>query len=134
MTDRRIVTAVAEALRNGLPPSEDLAAATEALAHVAIDAYETTAAQVTTLDQPSRFVVKGASVFPIDMLRHDHCWPVGGDFNRINFKPLGAGEATIELCAQFARCITPLRWASFGWTVTEIGGQEVIWENGRPRW
>ena len=133
MTDRRITKAVEDAFENAYidkraTPNLDH------LAELACETYEKTAATITTLDQPSRFVVKGSSVFPIDMLRHDHCWPVGGDFNRINFKPLGAGEATIELCAQFARCITPLRWASFGWTVTEIGGQEVIWENGRPRW
>lgn len=128
MTDRRITKHVFDAIHALCTDPE----ASRIIADAAVQAYEEAAASIPNPDEPSRFVVKGSSVFPIDMLRHDHCWPVSGDFNRINFKPLGAGEATIELCAQSARCITPLRWASFGWTVTEVGGVAVEWKDGRP--
>ena len=131
MTDHRITKAVEEAVAivtvGGTPDHP----AVKTVAEAAIQAYEAVAAQITT-DEPCRFSVSGSSVFPIDMLRHDHCWPVGGDFNRIGFKRLGDDPATIELCAQSARCVTPLRWASFGWIVTEVNGVTVVWENGRP--
>jgi hypothetical protein len=78
------------------------------------------------LDSPTRFVVKGRGVFPADMLRHDHCWPVDGDINRVTDPTVKLGDrkdVTVTLCAQARRCITPARWASFGWVVTEIDGE-----------
>lgn len=79
-------------------------------------------------DEPARFTVRGKGIFPADMLRHDHCWPVDGDINCIsNPNLIGRGNyATIVLCAQSRRGITPNRWASFGWAVTEIDGDMVI--------
>lgn len=86
-------------------------------------------------DAPIRFTVKGHGIFPADQLRHDRCWPVDGDLNRVTDPTVRLGEeknVTVTLCAQSRRHITPQRWASFGWTVTEIDGCPVVWENGRP--
>ena len=76
-------------------------------------------------DEPTRFTVKGRGLFPIDMLRHDHCWPVDGDYNHISRSATSNAEASIVLCAQMRRCITPERWRSFGWVVTDIAGEEI---------
>ena len=80
------------------------------------------------MDNPVRFTVAGkAGRFPFDMLRHDHAWPASSD-DAINLAWDGHAKGvniTIELVAQARRAITPARWASFGWTVTHIAGQEV---------
>jgi hypothetical protein len=76
-------------------------------------------------ERPTRFTVKGRGTFPADMLRHDRCWPVDGDIHAITTE-VGGYEATITLCALNRRVITPARWRSFGWVVTDIEGEEVI--------
>jgi hypothetical protein len=75
-------------------------------------------------ESPTRFTVKGRGTFPADMLRHDRCWPVDGDINAISQR--FDGDVTITLCAFNRRVITPARWRSFGWVVTDIEGEEVI--------
>lgn len=126
MTDRRIVNAVAVALRNGYTATAPEA---EVLAQVAIEAYDDAREKFSKDDQPCRFTVKGRGLFPADQLRHDHCWPVDGDINRVTDPTVRLGDrkdVTVVLCAQSRRHITPARWASFGWIVTEIDGEEVI--------
>lgn len=75
------------------------------------------------LDSPTRFTVRGRGGFPMDMMRHDHCWPVDGEYMHIARSDGTKDEYSVTLCAQARRHITPARWASFGWTVTEIDGQ-----------
>lgn len=95
------------------------------VAETACAAYEEAQNAIPNLDQPTRFTVAGRGVFPADMLRHDHCWPVDGDLNRVTDPTVRLGErkdVTVTLCAQSGRRITPARWQSFGWVVTEIDG------------
>lgn len=122
MTDRRIVNAVAIALRNG---HTFTAPEAEVLAQVAIEAHNAAREEFSKADQPCRFTVKGRGVFPADQLRHDRCWPVDGAINAVTNRFLLQDSATIVLCAQSRRAITPARWRSFGWIVTEIDGEEV---------
>ena len=75
-------------------------------------------------DEPARFTVRGKGNFPVDMLRHDQCWPVDGDIFAINTPR--KQETGLRLCALKRRLITPARWRSFGWVVTDIDGEEVI--------
>lgn len=78
-------------------------------------------------EQPTRFVVKGRGTFPADMLRHDRCWPVDGDVHCVTNPALRRGEdVEVTMCAFNRRVITPARWRSFGWVVTEIDGESVI--------
>ena len=78
--------------------------------------------RVNTWDEAARFRVRGRGVFPIDMLRHDHCWPVDGDMQAIQEQR--RDETEVTLVAQRRRHITPLRWASFGWIVVGIDGED----------
>lgn len=121
MTDRRIISHVAAAVRNGFNRTEAEAAV---LAEVACDAYEEAREAIPTFDQPTRFTVRGRGVFPADMLRHDHCWPVDGAINAISDHTYNNRNdgVSITLCAQSGRRITPARWRSFGWVVTDIDG------------
>ena len=70
----------------------------------------------------TKFKVTGSSLFPLDMLRYDQCFPytaedaskIGGD--------LLADERTVTLAFYHPRrlpTITTARWKSFGWTVDE---------------
>jgi len=61
------------------------------------------------------------------MLRHDHCWPVDGNINAVTEPRLEypLAEVTVTLCAQSRRCITPARWQSCGWIVTDIDGERA---------
>lgn len=75
------------------------------------------------LDEEVRFTVVGRGVFPADMLRHDKCYPVDGEINAIT-NPVPSRvrpEVSVTLCG-VRRLITPDRWRSFGWVVTEIDG------------
>ena len=80
-------------------------------------------------EEPVRFTVKGrCGTFPFDMLRHDRCYPATSD-DAANLTYVfggGSGRLAIELVAPKRSCITPGRWASFGWTVTDIGGEELF--------
>lgn len=70
------------------------------------------------------FVVSGSGEFPVDMLRHDCCWPETTDgANKI---ALRYGACDIDLLRRrsiklnTASVYSPhtARWASFGWKVT----------------
>lgn len=71
------------------------------------------------------FVVSGHWGFPLDMLRHDCCYPADTDeahnlnvaLMKNTLTTAARSISTIKLIG--TRC-TPGRWASFGWTVTEI--------------
>lgn len=78
-------------------------------------------------EEPTRFTVNGKGTFPADMLRHDHCYPVDGDINCITDRRLSGGQGvSVVLVAPTRGHITPRRWASFGWIVTDIAGQETF--------
>ena len=61
------------------------------------------------------------TIFPVDMLRHDSCWPAGTtDAVRISETILSFAEerlAPIELTTSDQANVTPGRWQSFGWRV-----------------
>lgn len=93
----------------------------------AAELNETIARRKAYFEEPVRFTVKGRGVFPADMLRHDRCYPVDGDIDMVT-NPLPVQRPLVEvvLVAPKRSCVTPRRWASFGWTVTEIGGEKVL--------
>jgi hypothetical protein len=127
MTDRRIIIHVTAAILSAKAAKDDGKLSTPDIAQIACDAYEEAREAIPSFDQPTRFTVKGRGVFPADMLRHDHCYPVDGDINCITNPALTTGVnkdhvAEIVLVAQSGRRITPARWQSFGWVVTEIDG------------
>lgn len=74
-------------------------------------------------DKPVRYVVNGRGGFPMDMLRHDRSYPVDGDYMHIARSDGTKNVYSVTLVAQNRRSITPARWSSFGWTVTEIEGE-----------
>jgi len=78
----------------------------------------------------TRFKVQGKTRFPVDMLRHDACYPatpeaVTAISNSIDPQArrdtLTSGEPlTVELVTALdINHITEARWSSFGWHVTE---------------
>jgi len=69
------------------------------------------------------YYVNGRGAFPIDMLRHDLCWPATGeDAAKIDdaAKPeLRVGRYTVKINSYREPRIG--RWESFGWKVVERG-------------
>jgi hypothetical protein len=70
------------------------------------------------------FEVMGKGVFPIDMLRHDQCFPMGPEDSANMENPYEAVERFgdvrhVRLCAVSHPNFKPTegRWASFGWPV-----------------
>lgn len=67
-------------------------------------------------DRPRRvynYYVTGRGPFPVDMLRHDACWPAGPeDATRLLTEE---GERSIRFTSH--RPPEPDRWWSFGWSV-----------------
>lgn len=128
MANRIIINHIADTIRTAAMVNGSAKLATDRLAEIAADAYEHAAEHMVPADQPCRFTVRGRGIFPADMLRHDHCWPVDGAINAISDHTYNNRQhgVSITLCAQSARRITPARWASFGWTVIDIAGQEVV--------
>ena len=126
MTDRRTLNRVGEALRQKFVDVNSIPT-WGSLADTAINAYHAAQNEFGTSDFPTRFTVKGRGIFPADMLRHDHCWPVDGNINAVTEPRLEypLAEVTVTLCAQSRRCITPARWQSCGWIVTDIDGERA---------
>lgn len=65
--------------------------------------------------KPVYFTVKGSGVFPLDMLRHDRCFPTDTE------SALRLGQydkdREVNLYAEAALSLTPRRWTSFGWKI-----------------
>jgi len=74
----------------------------------------------------TQFTVKGRGRFPADMLRYDSCYPSTGE--DVSWMDMGGereqGERELALTTHHKHKnihnLTPDRWASFGWVVTEI--------------
>lgn len=67
-----------------------------------------------------RMTVEGACPFPLDMLRHDQCWPTSSeDAAKIAQTYIGLDEAIrITVTTTARKGIDPFtlpRWRSFGW-------------------
>ena len=62
-----------------------------------------------------RYTVYGSGTFPLDMLRHDQCWPTDGG----GLEP-SREKRTVYLASY--RAPTNDRWSSFGWIVDFVGG------------
>jgi len=66
-------------------------------------------------------VVQGRGSFPIDMLRYDQCWPVGGEdsveIERSLHHERGPFTVNVRADSPAKEHWTPDRWRSFGWTV-----------------
>lgn len=68
----------------------------------------------------TRFRVKGNVAFPLDMMRHDRCWPVNtSDALKIqgSVTRMIRDRVCIELETADPAGPTPARWSSFGWQV-----------------
>lgn len=65
----------------------------------------------------SKFTVNGRGEFPIDMLRHDRCWPVE---NMEAVQRYNEDAVSVVLYTDDWHQITLGRWKSFGWTVIWI--------------
>lgn len=65
------------------------------------------------------FVVEGRGAFPIDMLRHDSCWPhTSSDASQIEH---ASDRRRITLLTDNPAYPTVGRWNSFLWSVVEEG-------------
>lgn len=60
------------------------------------------------------FTVEGSGSFPIDMLRHDACWPAT---SKDAFCLEDGSSRRIVLRTDWAHAPTIGRWNSFGWRV-----------------
>ena len=70
-----------------------------------------------------KFTVQGSGEFPFDMLRFDRCFPTSPAASlAMGYFPDGRGRTMreVELCTDECS-ITPARWESFGWRVTQGG-------------
>jgi hypothetical protein len=64
------------------------------------------------------FTVRGHGAFPLDMLRHDACWPVTGtDVDNLTTPEPGEWLDNREVTLQTDRVVTDERWRSFSWPV-----------------
>lgn len=64
------------------------------------------------------FTVEGRGPFPLDMLRHDCCWPRDG----MSAQNMDGCEDAVPRRVMLVTDITtptPDRWRSFGWVVVE---------------
>lgn len=63
-----------------------------------------------------RFIVEGRGPFPVDMLRYDRCFPHdSADASQI-LEPRERRKVTLTTDSPR---VTPARWRSFGWVMTE---------------
>jgi predicted metalloprotease len=68
----------------------------------------------------TEFTVQGSSPFPMDMLRYDQCWPYRGeDVSGIDSTGDWSYRSRSVTLHTIAASITPDRWRSFGWIVTD---------------
>lgn len=78
------------------------------------------------------FAVTGAGLFPFDMLRRDHCFPIdeGEATSMGGVEPLMAPRRVIKLRAWSEHKWwrpTYGRWRSFGWSVVMVGEEPKEW-------
>jgi hypothetical protein len=75
-----------------------------------------------------RFIAKGTSAFPVDMLRYDACWPNDGESatniilsGKPNLRRAADGNIVIWIVS-LTSIGTPTveRWSSFGWSISDI--------------
>jgi hypothetical protein len=69
------------------------------------------------------FTVQGRGYFPLDMLRHDCCWPTtSSDAAAMAYDPRFESDRravrTVNLSYNIGT-VTDERWRSFGWIVTK---------------
>jgi hypothetical protein len=68
-----------------------------------------------------KFVVTGRTSFPLDMLRHDCCWPTRSDDVLAiaeSVQKYGGSDQRVELTS--IQPPTDGRWSSFGWRVANV--------------
>jgi hypothetical protein len=81
--------------------------------------------------------VTGMSKFPLDMLRHDHCWPRRAsdgafiqeqiiDPEAFNKKRPNWSERGVQLYVEAGHEVTVARWNSFGWSVDVVQFGEIV--------
>lgn len=81
------------------------------------------------------FKVKSQMGFPLDMLRYDSCWPaepkdvslMAQAMNRHYYFKKPGEEDNLEITLKSPYHPTDERWASFGWTVTEVKTEKHKW-------
>lgn len=69
----------------------------------------------------TQFTVSGNSRFPMDMLRYDKCWPADttSALGILRTAAEDEYETFTFVMHTWSVGITPDRWRSFGWTVTD---------------
>jgi hypothetical protein len=67
------------------------------------------------------FCVAGRAEFPMDMLRHDQCWPAYSDDAARLYGDATADRRTVRLQTWNRTSPNVRRWASFGWVVVDTG-------------
>jgi hypothetical protein len=81
--------------------------------------------------------VTGMTVFPLDMLRHDHAFPCSSeDAKRVheqienptayNMKRPNWADREIKLAVEAGQEVTVARWNSFGWSVDVVQVGEIV--------
>jgi len=72
------------------------------------------------------FEVAGGGAFPLDMLRYDHCFPnsTGDAFALAEDRHTGTPVKLIAYSNSNDWEPTKDRWASFGWTVSNVEGRK----------
>jgi hypothetical protein len=75
---------------------------------------------VSRLQYMWRAKVTGNSAFPVDMLRYDQCWPLDPSPVTQSFREDGSRTGKLTVQIQGVGSLTPDRWASFGWYVSDI--------------
>lgn len=75
------------------------------------------------------YTVEGQMGFPVDMLRHDQCWPVTEeDSRKIFWAVAGAKRARWQVSIRSIQAPTIARWASYccevGPVVMQIYGED----------
>lgn len=68
------------------------------------------------------FTVEGSGMFPYDMLRYDHAWPLNepDDSPRLA-ADWAEGRRRVVLCSDSPQAPTVGRWESFTWRVVGLG-------------
>lgn len=72
--------------------------------------------------EPHVFTVTGSGIFPMDMLRHDQCYPADVEgSSRIHNNEECRYRRSVKLVGHNRLGPTVGRWSSFGWSVQVEG-------------